>query len=378
MEELPRADSSLLPDPPDSGDVPRWLYYTSGSTSDPKGAWHTDASVLAGMNAFVAKVRPTEADLMPIAFPIAHIGGVCMLGAALTCGFATMLVEAFDPERSPLVMAERNPTILGSALPFFNAYLAAQRAHGPEPLFPKLRVCVNGGAPKPTGLHDEVRRDLGGRGVLGSWGLTEFPVATSGGIDDTDEQIAATEGTAAPGVEIRVVGPDGLEKGPGEEGELRLRGPQMFQGYADPLLDAAAFDECGFFCTGDLGVVAATGHVTITGRVKDVIIRNAENVSAGEIEDLLHGHPAIHDVAVIGVRDARTGERVCAVVELVDDGSSLTLAEVVDFCRGRGLAACSPRAPRARHRDAAQRDGEARQAGPAFEVRDLRDVGHFW
>src|SRR5690606_37861328 len=133
---------------------------------------------------------------------------------------------------SPRIMAERGATLLGSALPFFVAYLAAQRAHGDKPLFPRLRVCVNGGAPKPPTLHAEIKKVLGGTGVVGSWGLTEFPVATSGGFDDNDEQLSATEGRPAPGVEIRVVALDGTECGPGEEGELRLRGPQMFSGYA--------------------------------------------------------------------------------------------------------------------------------------------------
>ncbi len=287
----------------------RWLYYTSGSTSDPKGAWHTDPSVIAGMNTWLDKLRPTSDDVYPVAFPAAHIGGVCMLGVALATGMRLLLIEAFDTERSPLVMAERGATLLGSALPFFRAYLAAQAAHGTEPLFPRLRACVSGGAPKPPGLHEEIKRELGGVGVIGSWGLTEFPIATSGAMHDTDEQMSATEGAPGPGVEIRVVGLDGLDTPSGEEGELRLRGPQMFLGYANPALDADALDEQGYFRTGDLGVVAPTGHVTITGRLKDIIIRNAENIAASEIEDALHLHPAIADVAVIGLPDPRTGER---------------------------------------------------------------------
>jgi non-ribosomal peptide synthetase component E (peptide arylation enzyme) len=160
---------------------------------------------------------------------------------------------------------------------------------------------------------------------------------TSGGFDDDDEQLAQTEGRASPGVEIRVVRLDGTECARGEEGELRVRGPQMFAGYANPALNADALDELGYFRTGDLGVVADTGHVTITGRVKDIIIRNAENISATEIENLLHEHPAVADVAVIGVPDARTGERVCAVV-VTANGTAVTLGELRDFCAERGLA----------------------------------------
>jgi acyl-CoA synthetase (AMP-forming)/AMP-acid ligase II len=338
IDALPHGDPASLPEPPGPAPQRRWLYYTSGSTSAPKGAWHTDPSVMAGMNAFVSGVRPTEGDVYPIAFPIAHIGGVCMLGAALVTGFRTLLIEKFDMARSPLVMGERGATMLGSALPFFNAYLNAQREHPGTPLYPRLRICINGGAPKPSGLHETIKRELGGLGLLGSWGLTEFPIATGGSVDDPDDLKAATEGPPAPGVDIRVVGLDGSELGPGEEGELRVNGPQMFDGYADPALDPGARDEEGFFRTGDLGVVAPTGHVTITGRVKDVIIRNAENVSAGEVEDLLHLHPAVADVAVIGVPDPRTGERVCAIVKPAADGP-LQLEAIVSFCREQGLAA---------------------------------------
>ena len=153
-------------------------------------------------------------------------------------------------------------------------------------------------------------------------------------VDDTREQIETTEGRASPGVEIRVVGLDGSECGPGEEGELRLRGPHLFLGYANSELDADALDEQGYFRTGDLGIVADTGHVTITGRLKDIIIRNAENISAGEVEEILHQHPAIADVAVIGLPDPRTGERACAVVVLADGVTSLSLVDVAEHCRG--------------------------------------------
>jgi acyl-CoA synthetase (AMP-forming)/AMP-acid ligase II len=338
-DALPVADPASLPPPPARGDERRWLFYTSGSTARPKGAWHCDSSVLAGMNGFVMGAKPTADDVMPIVFPIAHIGGVCMLGAALTAGFRTFLVERFDFGQSPMVIARRAPTFLGSALPFFQAFLGAQRAHGDESLYPCLRASVNGGAPLPAGIHEEVRGVLGGIGVINSYGLTEFPVATSGAIDDPDDLIATTQGRPAPGVELRVVGLDGNEKGPGEEGELRWRGPQMCSGYADPSLDADAFDELGFFRSGDLGIESADGYITVTGRVKDIIIRNAENISATELEDMLHQHPMVDDVAVIGVPDARTGERVCAIVQPHDATAPVPLDELRRFCAERGLAA---------------------------------------
>ena len=155
-------------------------------------------------------------------------------------------------------------------------------------------------------------------------------------IHDPDEKLANTEGRATPGVEIKVVKLDGTVAGAGEEGELRVKGPQLCQGYLDSSLDAEAFDDDGFFRTGDLGNLDADGYVTITGRVKDVIIRKGENISAKEVEDLLFTHPKVADAAVIGLPDPASGERACAVVVPKDPADPPTLAELFEFCKADG------------------------------------------
>ncbi|MBY0401456.1 AMP-binding protein, partial [Myxococcota bacterium] len=286
----PSARDAIPTDPtPDPGSPPvRWLYYTSGTTSQPKGARHSDRSVMAGASAMLANLGFSADDVYPIAYPFTHIGAAAMLTCSLVTGLRLVLCEQFDPVRTPLFMAEAGATLLGSAVPFFHAYLNAQRAHGAAPLFPMLRSCISGGAPKPPELHRELRRELGGVGIVSGYGLTEFPLATCGSLDDGDEQLAYTEGFAGPEVELRVVAEGGRECGPGEEGELRLRGPQQCRGYVDAKLDAEAFDEQGFLRTGDLVVLEPSGHVRVTGRLKDLIIRNAENISAAEIEDVLY------------------------------------------------------------------------------------------
>jgi cyclohexanecarboxylate-CoA ligase len=111
----------------------------------------------------------------------------------------------------------------------------------------------------------------------------------------------------------------------------------VFHGYTDPGLTAEAFDADGYFRTGDLGRLRADGHLTLTGRLKDVIVRKGENISAKEIEDLLYTHPEVIEVAVIGLPDASRGERVCAVVQLADGVDGLTLNDVIAFCRQAGL-----------------------------------------
>jgi acyl-CoA synthetase (AMP-forming)/AMP-acid ligase II len=194
-----------------------------------------------------------------------------------------------------------------------------------------------GGAPKPPELHYEVQREIGGRGVVHGYGMTEVPMIAQGSPTDTDEQLANSDGKPVEGAQIKIVRLDGTVAGPDEEGEVRVRGPMVFRGYTDPTLDADAFDDEGFFRTGDLGKLRPDGHVVLTGRLKDVIIRKGENISAKEVEDVLYTHPKVEDVAVIGLPDAARGERVCAVVQLAEGVDSLELDEMVAFCKDAGL-----------------------------------------
>jgi acyl-CoA synthetase (AMP-forming)/AMP-acid ligase II len=322
---LPSGDPSTLPDPPTDNNACRWIYYSSGTTADPKGARHSDATVTASANGVVNEMGMRLGDVYPIAWPFSHIGGISMLSAALQTGATLALFDTWDPASTPERMAAIGATILGSATPFFMAYIGAQRRHGDKPLFSALRACVAGGAPTPLEVNREVSEVLGVRGVAGAWGLTEFPVATSETPDDLE--IGTSVGWPAKGVTVRVV-----------DGELRLKGPQCFLGYVDSSLDAAAFDEDGWFRTGDLGSVNSDGRVRIEGRLKDVIIRNAENISAQEVEEVVLRHRSVADVAVIGVPDPRTGERVCAVIVTESGHDDITLPELVQHCVDSGVA----------------------------------------
>src|SRR6185437_12047176 len=185
-----------------------------------------------------------------------------------------------------------------------------------ERAFPSFRLCNGGGAPRPATLHAQIKTEVGGLGVVAGWGLTEAPILTMSSAHDPDSALDDSEGRAMPGVDLRVVTLDGEPAAPGQEGELRARAPQMMLGYVDAGLDAQAFDADGYFRTGDLGTIDPAGYVRITGRLKDVIIRKGENISAKEIEDLLFTHPKVVEVAVIGLPDPERGERVCAVVQL--------------------------------------------------------------
>jgi cyclohexanecarboxylate-CoA ligase len=334
---LPRASVDALGPPPGPAGGVRWIYYSSGTTAAPKGVRHTDASVLAPAAGLAGKMGITSSDVDPIAFPIAHIGGAVMLGAALLTGMRLALFEVFDPASTPLAIAAHNPTFLGMATPFFLAFLQAQRNHADRPLFPSVRGCLAGGAPITAELGHQVRETFGVAGIANAWGLTEFPVATSPPLTGAPEVLDHTVGAPGPGVSVRVVDDREIEQPVGREGELRLKGPQCFLGYADATLDAEAFDADGWLRTGDLGLIDADGNVRVTGRIKDAIIRNAENVSALEVENALATHPAVADVAVIGVPDPRTGERVCAVV-ILTSGEDVSLESLVRHCVSQGLS----------------------------------------
>jgi acyl-CoA synthetase (AMP-forming)/AMP-acid ligase II len=338
---LPVAEPALAP-PPDpaarAGELPvRWLFYTSGTTADPKGARHTDGTLLAASVGMSRRLALAEDDRIALVFPFTHVGGVIWLMNGLLSGAAQICVAAFDPPSTIPLLARHGATQLTAGTVFHQAYLAAQREHGSEPLFPKARTLPGGGAPKPPQLHFDCRAELGAP-IVSGYGLTECPVLAMNAASDPDEKLAETEGRASPEeTKIKVVKLDGTVAAPGEEGEIRVLAPQQCKGYLDESLNAAAFDEEGYFRTGDLGVVDAEGFVVITGRLKDVIIRKGENISAKEVEDLLYQHAKIEDVAVIGLPDPASGERACAVVlpKRADDAPSL--AELAAFLKERGL-----------------------------------------
>jgi acyl-CoA synthetase (AMP-forming)/AMP-acid ligase II len=246
------------------------------------------------------------------------------------------MVETFDPANTPRWLGENGCTCAGAGTVFWLTYLNAQRQlPAGEKLLPNVRIFNGGGSPKPRTLNAEMM-DAFGAPLIGGWGLTESPINTMVHVDDPDDKKANTDGRACPGVTIRTV-MDGVVCAPGVEGELRVKGGQVCMGYLDSALDADAFDEDGWFRTGDLGVIDTEGYISITGRLKDIIIRKGENISAKEIEDLLFAHPSVADAAVIGLPDAASGERACAVVVLKAD-ATLSFDEMVAYLKGAQLS----------------------------------------
>lgn len=328
-DALPDGDPAVLPAPPAEGTSVRWIYWTSGTTSDPKGVLHTDRSLIAGGSCLAHALRLTADDVGSMAFPYAHIAGPDYMVMLLLYGFPAVMFEHFALPDALEGYRGHGVTVAGGSTAFYSMFLAEQRKRPGTRVIPTLRLLAGGGAPKPPELYHAVTREMGVQLTHG-YGMTEAPMITMGSPDDTAENLATTEGRPPAQMEIRIA-----------DGEVRLRGEAVCRGYLDPAQTAEAFDEEGFLRTGDLGHLTATGHLVLTGRRKDVIIRKGENISAKEIEDLLHRHPAVGDVAVIGLPDAERGERVCAVVERATrppGAEELTLAAVTAHLRAQGLS----------------------------------------
>lgn len=335
--DLPEAEPSHLPEVPTDDAPVRWLFYTSGTTADPKGARHTDRNVCAVARGMIERFAVTDADRYAVVFPFPHFAGVSWLFAGLMSGCQLILIESFVPDLVVGVLDREGVTLAGAGTIFHRLYLEAQ-AKSDTPIFVDVRGFPNGGATKPPGLHMQMKEVFPqSAGILSGYGLTEAPVLTMSSPHDSDEDLAGTEGAPMPGVELKLVKEDGTRAAVGEEGEVRAKASQVMLGYLDSALDADAFDEEGYFRTGDLGILNERNMLIVSGRLKDIIIRKGENVSAKEVEDRLYGHPKVADVAVIGLPDPITGERVCAVVTVAEGAEPLGFDEMAEFLKSGGL-----------------------------------------
>lgn len=334
--DLPEGDMAQLPPLPADGTVVRWLYCTSGTTSGPKAARHTDMSVMAGGYTLGQSMAVEQGDVGSIAYPFAHIGGIMYLTMMLAAGMSAVLLEKFVPDIAVAAYRRYGVTHAGGSTAHYQAFLAEQRKNPDEKVIPTLKVLSGGGAAKPPELVYQVQQELHCK-VLHAYGMTEAPLVAHCTWSDSDEELAHTDGRPVAGMEVRIMREDGSLALAGETGEIWIRGRSLCQGYLSAEQTAAAFTDDGFYRTGDLGVQRPTGHISITGRIKDIIIRKGENISAREVEDLLFTHPQIANVAVIGLPDAASGERVCAVVEIREGQPVLTFSEMVDFLKTQGL-----------------------------------------
>ncbi|MES2159024.1 MAG: AMP-binding protein [Pseudomonadota bacterium] len=310
---------------PDPDDV-RMAMYTSGTTGRPKGVLHSHNSI----NALIRQigtywlVEPGDRFLVPS--PISHIGGaIYAFETPLLLGATAILMEHWNPDDAVRIMLDQGCTHMAGATPFLQHLLASARAAGT--CLPDLKLFICGGASVPPALIREAADYFDRAIVTRVYGSTELPVTTIGVIDSGDGDHAA-ETDGRPGIATVRIAPDG---------EIRARGPQMMVGYLHAEDEDSAFDADGFYRSGDQGAWVDGDHLVVTGRIKDLIIRNGENIAPKEIEDILIAHPGIAEIAIVGVPDARTGERAVAVVVPRGD-AALDVPALADFLSGHGVA----------------------------------------
>ncbi len=308
------------------------VLFTSGSTGTPKAVLHTHRGLSwkATLMAQVHGLGGCDAVLMPA--PMAHISGllngVLVPGAA---GMTAVLVRRFDPLQALGLVSSERVSFLAGPPTFFVAMAHALDGHDVS----SIRLISSGGASVTPAFVEDTARTFDCR-VKRTYGSTEAPTVTTSTADDPFDKARDTDGRAVGRAELRVVEPEhGTTLGAGQRGELWVRGPELFAGYADAAQTATVIAPGGWFRTGDLATVDAEGWLRIVGRLKDVIIRGGENISASEVEAALEAHPAVRQAVAVGYPDPLMGERVAAYVVAV---SPFDLAECQRWFAERGMA----------------------------------------
>jgi len=299
------------------------ILYTSGTTGRPKGVLHTHTSIDALIRQIGTHWLVDDGDKFLVPSPIAHIGGsIYAFECPLLLGSTAVLMQRWDPDAAVALMHAERCTHMAGATPFLEGLLTAAERAGTH--LPDLKVFICGGASVSPPLIRRAAAYFDRAVVTRVYGSTEVPVTTIGSPTDP-EHAADTDGRGGI-ADIKLV-----------DGEILARGPQMLVGYLHPEDNTESFDEDGYFRTGDLGRWLDDDYLVVTGRAKDLIIRNGENISPKEVEDILVGHPGIAEVAVVGVPDARTGERACAVI-VAGDQDPPDVAGLRDLLANHGLA----------------------------------------
>jgi cyclohexanecarboxylate-CoA ligase len=289
--------------------------FTSGSTGIPKAVLHTHRGLgyKATTMIVVHGLGPGDAVLMPA--PLAHVSG--LLNGVLIPqlgGIPAVLMAAWDPDRGLDRIESERVTFMG-APPVFFSQMASSSAFRTERVS-SLRLVSTGGA-SVSPAFVEATADAFDCRVKRTYGSTEAPTVTTSGPDDSLEKARDTDGRGVGEVELEVHDPDtGARRPTGESGELWLRGPELFVGYADAGATARVMGlPGGWYRTGDLGVLDEAGWLRVVGRLSDIIIRAGENISASEVEAVLEAHPAVRHAVAVPVPDPAVGERVAAFVE---------------------------------------------------------------
>jgi cyclohexanecarboxylate-CoA ligase len=328
--DAPRVDVAV--------DHPAVILWTSGTTSMPKGVVHTHQSLRVEADSIAAAHAMVDGETLLLPMPVTHVAGLTY-GVLLpvTLGVRAVLMDVWDPGAGLRLLAAERVNVMISTPVFMRSMID-------DPAFAStdtsaLRLFSLGGAGVAPSMVREGARSFGDGGCWckRTYGSTEYPTLSTGRSGDDPERDATTDGVLIGPAEVRVVDPaTGNDVRAGDPGELLVRGPEMFSGYLETQFDGEVFAPGGWFRTGDLATFDGE-YLTIVDRLKDVIIRGGENISAAEVEAMLASHPDVVEAACVARPDPLMGERVCAYV-IPRDGATVTLEALRAHLVERGLA----------------------------------------
>jgi len=332
---LQRSNPTTAPEPTELDEIMQ-IYYTSGTTGEPKGVCLTNRNMYAGGLDGVLAMAVTREDSWQHSGPLFHLATSFAVWSMPIVGGAQIAVH-FDPKGAIDSIAAHRVTM--TSLP--GAILGMIAEHPDVKKLASLRVIIYGGAPTPMG----VLRKAGVAfppALSHAYGITETAGFTTNLkpadhiFDGSEAQLrrTASAGQATPLIDVRVVDDDGREVPAGKVGEVVCGGPKIMAGYWRKPEATAAVLKNGWYHTGDMGSMDDQGYLTLVDRKKDMIISGGENVYSVEVESVLSLHPAVAEVAVIGVPDERWGEAVTAVV-VPRAGAAQNAEELIGFCRGK-------------------------------------------
>jgi non-ribosomal peptide synthetase component E (peptide arylation enzyme) len=320
---------------PDADDV-HIILFTSGTTAAPKGVMHTFNSYVTCAKGLLEGLRISADDVCFMPSPIMHNTGLNtgVLLPVVAQG-SSILQDVWEAGEALDRISSRGCTYTLGATPFVTMMVDALDEERHD--LSKFRVFGCGGAPVPASVVRDAVSVLGCT-LTTIFGQSESSLQTMTSLDDSVDRVSSSDGQAVPGTEVAILDDEGSELPRGEEGEICSRGPGVMLGYWQEAQQTAdAFTEDGFFRSGDLGRMDGDGYIRVTGRKKDVIIRGGMNLSATEIEELVLEHPAVAQVAVVGMPDRRLGERICAFVVVAGE-QAVELDELTTFLRAKRIA----------------------------------------
>lgn len=307
------------------------MLFTSGTTSQPKGVLHSHQTVICDMRSIIDQFGLDSDDRVFMPSPVGHLTGI-VYGIYLPTLLpqSTSLLDIWDAEAALAIIERDGCTASLGATPFLSGLTAAYERRGS---CSSLRLFICGGADVPPDAVIRGARSFDAV-VTRTYGSSEMPTFSISGPSTSERVRSQTDGLPiGPNRGYLINARDGV-------GELVVRGPEMFLGYLDAALNEGAFTPDGYFRTGDLVCIDDAGAISVRGRVKDIIIRGGENISAREVELKLADHPAIEEAAVVGYPDTRMGERVGAFLVLrADTATTFTLADAGAYLDAQGLAA---------------------------------------